>query len=736
MAGPKTILVTGDVVLDWHLAVDAELRDAGLLELDSRCGEIPTRLNQSVGGALALGELVEKMARRVRPEPPQVVRPRTPVDAGPKLWAAVGHGHTIWTPHAKVHGKSDKVWRRALELGWTRPKEQIAELYADVNKVQPAPHVAVFYDFGLGFGTNPELWPPWVTQGGADGLECIIFAAGEPEAGGAPIGSGPPQVAADAGAKRGPSLRERLQERFASQVYLLTTVEVLRRLGLRIGPGVTLEGLASELISAVKAGPAWVREFRHVVVSLCTAGALFGTRGERDKWQWRILYDACEPDGAYLRRYPGRSGGASILAAAALAVEAVKERPNDTDALARALRAVRRLHEGGVEYHEAEPPARLDIAYEDVASWILTRTDDAAFPAVAEVADADAGGRWSVLANRLGGLNPQQEEELLRRLVRLGPRRVLAEEHGVPILEVSDQLAVIDRGEIEGYRNVEILLQEYAKKPSETAQGSLPRPLSIAFFGPPGSGKSLGVTQLARHALPGRFEPLPFSLAQMAGPADLVAAFHQIRDQGLRGTVPLAFWDEFDGKLGAERYGWLRHFLAPMQDGTFADGSCTRRLGRCVFVFAAGTADDQSHFREGVEQAGKEARGADFLSRLSAYIDIKGPDPHPGGRLDLACKVRRAVILRSLLHRHAADLFTARKDERRQEYLEADVHPALIRAFMGVPNFVHGARSIEAIITTSTLAGKRTYLPSHLPPASQLLLHVDPDWFLQLARGA
>ncbi len=31
--------------------------------------------------------------------------------------------------------------------------------------------------------------------------------------------------------------------------------------------------------------------------------------------------------------------------------------------------------------------------------------------------------------------------------------------------------------------------------------------------------------------------------------------------------IPLVFWDEFDTSLDGRPLGWLRYFLAPMQDG-------------------------------------------------------------------------------------------------------------------------------------------------------------------------
>ena len=36
-------------------------------------------------------------------------------------------------------------------------------------------------------------------------------------------------------------------------------------------------------------------------------------------------------------------------------------------------------------------------------------------------------------------------------------------------------------------------------------------------------------------------------------------------------------------------YGWLRYFLAPMQDGKFLQGEMAHPIGKAIFVFAGGT---------------------------------------------------------------------------------------------------------------------------------------------------
>ena len=60
------------------------------------------------------------------------------------------------------------------------------------------------------------------------------------------------------------------------------------------------------------------------------------------------------------------------------------------------------------------------------------------------------------------------------------------------------KLCTIDRTEVESFRSISNLMSEYLKSPNNS------RPLSIAVFGSPGSGKSFVVTEIAESIAPGR----------------------------------------------------------------------------------------------------------------------------------------------------------------------------------------------------------------------------------------
>ena len=175
-------------------------------------------------------------------------------------------------------------------------------------------------------------------------------------------------------------------------------------------------------------------------------------------------------------------------------------------------------------------------------------------------------------------------------------------------------------GEIEGLQTIRRQVESYR------ANTKIDRPLSLAVFGQPGSGKSFAIKQLAKEMLGDQAQVFEFNLTQFQKWEDLVLSFHRIRDAAARGRMPFVFWDEFD----TDDFRWLKHFLAPMQDAEFHSAGHAFPFGRGTFVFAGGVAHTMAEFRDKV---GRETarKGPDFISRLHGYLDVKGPNPARAG---------------------------------------------------------------------------------------------------------
>ncbi|MBF0552691.1 MAG: AAA family ATPase, partial [Deltaproteobacteria bacterium] len=242
---------------------------------------------------------------------------------------------------------------------------------------------------------------------------------------------------------------------------------------------------------------------------------------------------------------------------------------------------------------------------------------------------------------------------------------------------------------------IKLLIKDYRRNDDRN-------PLSLAAFGPPGAGKSFGIKQIASEVLGERTPFLEFNLSQFNAPADLIGAFHQVRDKVLEGHMPVVFWDEFD----SGNYRWLQYMLAPMQDGKFQEGQITHPIGKCVFVFAGATSYTMQNFGpqstrwqdEAEARAWNEFRlckGPDFKTRLNGYINLLGPNRRQkfnpdwaGGTgdddlSDVCFPVRRALLLRSIL-------------DSSHDRLQID--RGLLSALLEVDCYFGGARSFKKIV--------------------------------------
>ncbi len=319
----------------------------------------------------------------------------------------------------------------------------------------------------------------------------------------------------------------------------------------------------------------------------------------------------------------------------------------------------------------------------------------------------------------------------------------------VPVAIYSKALRTHDRLEIENYRAIYGLFHNYIR------QREPERPLSIAVFGPPGSGKSFGVKQVAESLNEGRtgraIVELTFNLSQYHSADELAPAFHRVRDCVLEGKIPLVFFDEFDASLASEPLGWLRYFLAPMQDGKFLDEGGLHPIGQAIFIFAGGTSDtysDFAHRQSEEEQEGfKKAKGPDFLSRLRGALNIPslnflqpaGPAtekaPRKPGTFDAYGPIESLPCSAAVLLRRAGVL--AYQAGKKAPTLKGPngrlrIRPEVVRAFLYLPEFEHGNRSLEALLDMSQLVDARNFTASLLPSGSSTSLHANPEFLTQL----
>lgn len=231
------------------------------------------------------------------------------------------------------------------------------------------------------------------------------------------------------------------------------------------------------------------------------------------------------------------------------------------------------------------------------------------------------------------------------------------------------------------------LLRSYVNDSSEK------KALSIVIFGPPGSGKSTFVNNIANE-IEGIELVKTANLTQISDSEEMTEAF---KDALLtkRGSadIPVIFFDEFDTMRSGTPLGWLSWFLAPMEDGEVLAKGQEVQIGKAVFIFAGGTAETLNEFNQRAKldpETYRARKVPDFVSRLRGAIDIGGVNGHGDERI-----VRRTLALSYLLDSKSA----ATLDEQ------------IIRQLLENGHFVHGVRSLKTYLKAKSGTDGKLKLP-------------------------
>ena len=263
------------------------------------------------------------------------------------------------------------------------------------------------------------------------------------------------------------------------------------------------------------------------------------------------------------------------------------------------------------------------------------------------------------------------------------------------------KLTLLERS-AETDRCVEIqqVMDDYAKRPKVS------RPLSIAVFGPPGSGKSTYAREIVG-SIPECSAPFVLNLSQLPQSSDLAEAFTKKLLEGPEGGTRVFFFDEFDAALNNAPLGWLRWFLAPMQDGEFFFDGQTVQIGKAIFVFAGGTASTFEDFKSRalLDPGYVDKKVPDFISRLHGFMDIQGINDISEQGI-----IRRALVLR----RRLESRWPGQVDKKGPLRIDKSLVDALLQDI----HFVHGARSMEAFLSVCRLNDKK--LGSVTPPSDEI----------------
>lgn len=741
-----TIIVSGDLVEDWHLYAGegaslaaSSARDTVQLPETGGAELIRRLLTGARDELLRPGDTaVPEAIVSVHEPPSDQVRTTKPDDrAGPKVLLgvhepsrneariALPQSYLVWAPYPAMPGDAGWCWRVRDALGYGGHAGQPGPL-PDLSAELRQPHILVLDDGGYVF--RREEWaaawhlpsPDAAPRGWIVLKHCRPLAQGH--------------------------LWHRLRESHADRLICLVTADDLRAEGAAISRGRSWDETAEQTRGALRSHPVWSRllDAAHLVVSFGADGALWIARDARGRRRARLVFDAARAEGEWAAACEGGVVGLHATFTAAIVHHVARggAEPDLAPGIRAGLEAMRDLHRLGHGAGQEKaggagaPPAGFPAGR--LAKVIAAGKADLPKAVTVEFAAADIpwpvpddraqpvpNRRWSILeaAHRLPDASegpPIVHPQPLLGLAMEVARRGTVALRGLPKARFGKYLTA-DRAEIEALRNLRRLMRGQAVDPKP------PRPLNLAVFGPPGAGKSFAVRELAREVF-GEKAWLEFNLAQFSGPEELYDAFHRIRDLVLAGQTPVAFWDEFD----SQDLRWLRYLLAPMQDGAFSVGQLVHAIGKCVFVFAGGTSPRYRDFAaRGSSETFRAAKGPDFVSRLDGHLDVLGPNRRlrPAQHVvdgktveveeedldDVGMPLRRALMLRGELRLN-------------DEHLDAD--DGLLRALLAVPSWRHGSRSFTKLVARLRQGGKLRR--DALPPATQLDMLVEAEGFGRL----
>lgn len=601
---------------------------------------------------------------------------------------------------ASEEGKR-RVYRVGRYHGYSNPNGE-ASFLCPVTEDDGDADLVILDDENNGFHESVENWPQALKEEGR--APVVIYKTNKPSASN--------------------SLWQHLQEHHRKNTVAVINANDLRAAGVNISKGLSWENTALNFVWQIHNNPdiSFLAQCSNLIVPFGLEGVIYykndGTPNSR------LFFLTYEFEGGLTKEFQGGMFGLTSAFVAGLArsvAGGIQSGDGLGDSVADGIRsgmvaAQKYFSYGfGTDIADSDFPDRRvfseseeDIIYREHIQDVSVRNSS----------NPNCRACWYIIKDK----SSNNLAEIAYDIVVNGEKSALKY---IPIARFGN-MKIVDRTEIESYHSIQKLMTEYIQLKNA------PRPLSIAVFGTPGSGKSFGVTEVASSIDPKLIQKISFNLSQLKGPADLAQAFHKIRDLSLSGKIPLVFFDEFDSALDG-KLGWLKYFLAPMQDGVFQEGDSVHPIGKSIFVFAGGTSNTYAEFcmenisdeneRMRLYKAFQDAKGPDFVSRLRGYVNILGPNQQDE-KWDQLFVIRRAMLLRSLLERKVPHLIG--HDGK------AQIDSGILRAMLKIPRYKHESRSMEAILEMSMLINASKWEQAYLPSKEQLKLHVDEDEFTRL----
>ena len=557
--------------------------------------------------------------------------------------------------------------------------------------------------------------------------------------------------------------------KLANKTILLFNVNELRRGGFNIEKGISWETIVKQTTAALKIIYDKKYSVTAFIVCFDQEGCLiyYGETGNVE-----LFFYPDEIEGDFVLREKKRVFGSIITMQVSLAYTLssdYKIKYNMTDDAPFERKLGDGVKTGLVVMREIAKKGftkTAKVRYKEIAEAVINKdTQNRVYPTLCETNIKDVNNGFSILNHQINSIVGKNTSSIDKEVFIICKEIVTkgkTECNTFPYLRYN-KLITYDKFEIEQLRNVHNLFRSYIENIESD------KPLSICVFGPPGAGKGFVIEQIIASIDEGmkKTQMFRFNVSQLKGQEALAKIFHQARDAGLKEKLPIIFFDEFDSKYNGEKFGWLKYFLAPMQDGEFTDDGCSHAIGRGIFIFAGGTSDNLQSFKVQASKLESSVKANDFLSRLKGHINVVGPNPikcaysnlpkndslcecnyfdnkntpkteeaqdkkceYCKNIPELSCEfdymLRRATLLRSVLEKKLGI----------GKNTEIKIDDNVLKAFIKVEEYLYGSRSLEAIVQTSDITPGGFFSPACINSTGLEMYVNKKDAFISYLNGA
>jgi len=706
MEAQKNILVTGDYVIDHHL-LKGNKNDA----FDNE--SIGTTSISTYGGARLTFDLTTAFVRKLmseRPRREQTVTMRWPYAGMPRLTLTGGSAHDSWlrwmVTSQQEKGEIKSSCQLGEKLGFGGLKGRDAEEWFRMDKrIRNMRFQTVVIDEAdLGFRDRRAVWPDFKDTG------KIILKTSYPLCEGL--------------------LWDELMN-YRHKLITIVKLNHIKHYEVKVSNDISWEQTALDIVYGLSSHSTLRNLLRsgELIITIGSAGAIHvKTNDDPALNEYTLIFDPEFMENEWEERNSADNRtsigmGSSFLAGFTSAL--VVKNKSVTDSIKAGLNSMTAAMLKGVYRLAEDYTFKTEDLSDALDKTFRNRYYSSAYvpsPAWQPGFNYLHNQEWSILENNYDNKRPgyKQKPDLFPLAFSLAEKGK-KELHYAPRLTLG-RVTVFDRSEIENIRNIRKQVDFYDRFDDGK------KPLNIAVFGPPGAGKSFIVKALANSMFDGKkTKPsfLTFNLSQFREESELSGAFHSVRDEVLRGKLPVVFWDEFD----SNDYKWLKCLIAPMQDGEFQEGKEVHPVGKTIFVFAGGVTYTMKHFTDKMEEPDYAVKkGPDFQSRINCSLNVFGPNRKPfsdndtgnwmkeGDQNDICFSIRRALFIRSLLS----------SDDKR-----LDIDRELLRALIEVRTFRNGSRGLERLLRNLAVHSRAKIERSDLPSKESIQMNLDYDDFME-----